>query len=72
MIIAKTILFFFGLIFTFSFLGDFILRIIMRSKEDADELHQDFVHGYATIINASKISWMILTWTAFYVSCQVS
>ena len=60
MIVIKTILFFLGLVFTFFFLEDFILRIIMKNKENEEKLHNNFIHGYITIVDSSKIIMMII------------
>ena len=71
MIVIKTILFFLGLVFTFLFLEDFILRIIMQNKENEENLHNNFIHGYTTIVDSGKIIMMIIVWTCFYLMYQL-
>ena len=71
MIVIKTILFFLGLVFTFFFLEDFILRIIMENKENEKNLHNNFIHGYITIVDSGKIIMMIVVWTCFYLMYQL-
>ena len=69
MIVIKTILFFFGLIFTIQFVCDFILRIIGQIKyhQTGDEWHNEFVQGYIQILaHAKRLPLMIITWTCFY------
>jgi len=70
MIIAiKTILFFFGLIFTVRFLADVVLRIIGQSKYygDGDDWHSAYTHGEIDVLSfATNLPIMIATWTVFY------
>ena len=71
MIVIKTILFFLGLVFTFLFLEDFILRIIIQNKENEEEQRSNFIRGYSTIVDSGKIMMMIIIWTCFYLIYQL-
>lgn len=74
MIAIKTLIFFFGLIFTIQFVTDLVLRIIGQTKyhKTGTEWHTNFVQGFIKpLAHADKLAAMIVTWTAFYVLCQV-
>ena len=74
MIVTKTILFFFALIFTIQFIVDIILRIIgeIKQHQTGDEWHDNFVKGYIKpLAHADKLALTIVAWTALYVICQI-
>ncbi len=74
MIVTKSILFFFALIFSIHFIVDLILRIIgeIKQHQTGDEWHTEFVHGHIKpLAHADKLILMIVAWTSFYVMYQL-
>lgn len=66
MIIAKIIIFFFALGATLDMIDLVIKRYLLNTKDNYEDLHYNFTHGYMTIFEFKSTIITLLLWSTFY------
>ena len=66
MIAIKVIIFLLALSSTIGMIEDLIERIILASKREYVDYHEDFVHGHTTLLDGWAYILTAIFWTGFY------